>query len=416
MISRRVSRALLAALVAVAVPAPGWSLTFTPIMQVNALGGQYYTGSDHSDGGNFDGSFVPVLGLTPSFYLIPVYLGSFHHTQSVYNFLGENTLIDKQVDQTLVLRAAWAFTADWRFKPRVGYRREWIKQSTDETLSTGLFNYYRAFGGASVERVLGNGSIEFSYEYGPTRYPNYQALDSDPRFTSTGITQSAGTDVLNFNAHETSIIYQNGGNRRLSLLANFTWVRENFVDQRIITSDEQGFQDFVDTNRKDDVLNLALQQSLRANEAWRFGMGETFQYYLSNQNAYDATQIFGTPYTYRYYNFFDLQVYPSLTRYWDHQRWECTLGGTFGYRQYAHRKAQDEFGTNTNDLIHSWNRGANLTVRYAIFHDSENRYLRGLYAVLTGTILTYTSNTRYEANYPYNYTVYNYLGGLSWGF
>ena len=44
------------------------------------------------------------------------------------------------------------------------------------------------------------------------------------------------------------------------------------------------------------------------------------------------------------------------------------------------------------------------------------RWLKGFHAVLTANILTYWSNTRYEVNYPYNYTVYNYLGGLSWDF
>jgi len=61
-------------------------------------------------------------------------------------------------------------------------------------------------------------------------------------------------------------------------------------------------------------------------------------------------------------------------------------------------------------------RGATITLRYDLGKNATIRWLKGLHAVLTGNVLTYWSNTRYEANYPYNYTVYTYLGGLSWDY
>src|SRR4029077_20665675 len=128
-------------------------------------------------------------------YLIPIYLGSYHETQGIYNFLGQNTLITRQFDQTGVLRAAWAASSSWRIKPRAGYTKEWIQQSTDESLWNGLFNFRRATGGISAEKVLANGSFEVGYDYGSIQYPNYQALTGDSRLTSTGINQNAGTNV-----------------------------------------------------------------------------------------------------------------------------------------------------------------------------------------------------------------------------
>jgi len=396
---------------------PAAAFTFTPIAHLSAVGGQYFTGSTHSNGVNVDGSFVPVLGFSPAFYLIPIYLGSYHQTQSVYNFLGQNTLISEQMDQTGVLRSAWAMNANWRLKPRFGYTKEWIKQSTDESLENGLFNYTRAFGGISAERVLGNGSLEIGYDRGMVRYPNYQALIGDSRLTTTGINQNAGTDVLNFNTHETSLAYQFGAaDKRWNIGTNFTWVREEFTDQKVITTDVSGFEDFVPTQRTDDIFNLTFQQGFRPGARWGFNFGESIQYYTSNQNAFDSTQLFAAPFTYRYYNFVETQLNPAVTLYLDDARWDVTLAGNFGYRQYSHRRVQDGTGAYQDSLIYSMNRGTTLTVRYAIGKNSTQKWLKGLYATLTGNVLTYWSNTRFEGNYPYNYTVYTYLGGLSWDY
>ncbi len=391
------------------------ALSFTPIARVSALGGQYFTGATHSTGANVDWNFVPVIGLNSRLYLIPIYIGAYRETQSIYNFLGENTLIQRQLSQTGFLRMAWAMSSSWRLKPRVGHKTEWIKQSTDGSLSGGLFNYKRFNSGLSAERVLGNGALEFGYEYGSTRYPNYQALDADPRLTTTGITSSAGTDVLNFNSHEVSLSYQLGADdKRWALQNTFIWLRQDFVDQKVITTTAMGFEDFVDKNRSDDIYNLALQQSFRISPRWGVGMGEVFQYYMSNQNAFDATQLFVNPYTYRYYNFVDLQLNPSVSLYWDESRWETTLTGNFGYRKYSHRRTQDAFGTYEDRLIHSLNRGCSLALKYRLFRDTSQRWLRGLSAVISGSVVTYRSNTDYEVNYPYNYSVYNYQGGLTW--
>ena len=396
------------------------AFSVTPIAHLSAVGGQYFTGSTHSNGVNIDSSLVPVLGFSPSIYLIPIYLGSYHQTQSVYNFLGQNTLIQEQMDQTGVLRSAWAMNANWRLKPRIGYTKEWIKQSTDESLQNGLFNYTRAVSGISAERVFGNGSLEIGYDRGMVRYPNYQSLLSDPRFTSTGITPLVGTNVLNFDSDESSLTYQiSSSDKRWNLSNVFTWVRENFVDQNIITTTVTSFPAESSDNklRTDDIFNLILQQGLRPSSRWSFNLGETIQYYTSNQNSFDTAPVnVATPFTYRYYNFIETQLNPSITLFLDEARWDLTLAFNYGYRQYSHRRMQDGTGANQDSLIHSMNRGTTLTFRYAIGRNSPHKWLKGLYATLTGNVLTYWSNTRFEGNYPYNYTVYTYLGGLSWDY
>jgi hypothetical protein len=312
------------------------------------------------------------------------------------------------MDHTGVLRLSYAPSDAWRLKPRIGFKKEWVQQSTDGSLYGGLFNFARFFTGLSAERLLGGGSLELGYEFSQTRYPHYQALDADPRLTTTGITANAGTDVLDFNSHELSLTYQRiSPNKRWGFNGQLIWLRQHFIDQKVITQDAGGFEDFDQGNRRDDdVFNLSLQQTIKPDSRWTFGLGETAQYYISDQNAFDATQLYVTPFTYRYYNFVDLKLSPSITRSFRAGRWDTTLAGDFGYRRYSHRRRQNASGTYEDGLIATWNRGCTLTLRY--------RILKGLHAVMTGSILTYQSNTRYEQNYPYNYTVSSYLGGLSW--
>lgn len=389
--------------------APVGGVTFSPIVRLSSLGGQYYTGSTHASGVNVDSSFVPVIGLTPRLYLIPIYLGTYHETQSVYNFLGETTLIQRQLDQSGTLRLDWAVSPVWRLKPRAGYKREWTKQSTDEGLGNGLFNYDRIFGGVSGQMASGGASLELGFEYNKTRFPNYQALSADPRLTSTGITANAGTDVLNYNSYQASLTPElKSGDKRWLLNGTFTWIRQNFVDQKVITTTTGGLEDFLNEMRTDDIYNLSVQQSFRSTPSWVLGLGETIQYYTSNQNAFDASQVFSTPFTFHYYNFIEPQVSPSISLLLDESRWELTLAGSYAFRQYAHRRTQDSSGAFQNELIHTNAYTASLTVRY--------RLLKGLYTVLTGSFLKSTSNMNYEVNYPYNYTNWTYLGGMSWEF
>jgi len=381
----------------------------TPLARVTALGGQYFTGETDSSGVNTEAYLVPVVTFSPRLHLIPIYMGSYRRVQSVYNFLGENTLIDKNMEHTGVLRLSWQASAAWRIKPRSGYKRAWVKQSSDDSLSGGLFNNGRMFGGASVERLLANGSFEIGYDYSMTRYPNYQAVDADPRLTTTGITSSAGTDVLDYNSHETSLQWNHAAaDKRWDVSGNFTWLRQHFIDQKVISQGSDGFQSFVDKKRHDDIFNLALNQNWRPNAHWSFGLGETVQHYVSNQNAFDATQLYVNPFTYRYYDFTDTQLLPQITRKWLEGTWETTLSGQFGYRRYSHRRAQDGSGTYLDKRIWSANRGGSVSIRYKI------PKVKGLFALMTASVVTYWSNTRYETNYPYNYTTYNYLGGLSW--
>ena len=70
------------------------------------------------------------------------------------------------------------------------------------------------------------------------------------------------------------------------------------------------------TDRVDDVYLLSSQQSFAFQTTrflkrfWQPSLTETVEYYVSNQNAFDANQIVFVP---SYYNFVDIQLNPALT-------------------------------------------------------------------------------------------------------
>ena len=382
------------------------AISVSPVLRFSALGGEFFTTSAESTGGNYDATIAPVIGLSDTFYLIPIYLGSYKQVPSVYDFLGESTIIDRQLDHQAVLRTLWAVNSVWRIKPRFGFKREYVKQNTDDSLQTGLFNYTRYTGGIAVEAVLPLGSIELAYDYGRTGYPNYQATIDDPLLIGTGLTTGVGTNILDIYTHESSINYDyTTKDKRWRWVANIDWLRENFIDQKIITQDtETNTETFFNKQRTDDIFTLTLQQIWKYSERWSFGLGEVFQDYVSNQNAFDASQIDAPSFTYRYYNYFDTQFNPTLTITLG--RFDTSVVGNLGYRRYNHRQTQDVNGNYTGSLIHSFNRGLTATTRY--------RIAKGLYMVLSRSLVTYTSNTQFEQDYPYNYSVFNVYGGITW--
>jgi hypothetical protein len=97
---------------------------------------------------------------------------------------------------------------------------------------------------------------------------------------------------------------------------------------------------------------------------------------------------------------------PNVTWISGSKRLQLTVGGSYGYRPYFSRRAQDGQGLYQSQTIYTMSRGASVALRYHLW--------KGFSAVVQSNVLTYWSNTRYELNYPYNYTVYNYQGGLSW--
>lgn len=383
-----------------------WSeaVSVSPILRFTALGGEFFTTSARSTGANYDGVIAPVIGLTDRFYLIPIYTGSYKQVPSVYDFLGESTLIEKQLDHQVTLRSLWALDSIWRLKPRVGFKREYVKQSTDDTLQGGLFNYNRIYGGGAVEAVLPIGSFEVGYEYGLQGYPNYQASIDDPLLTGTGLTTGAGTDILDIHTHESTLNYEKySPDKRWRWVANFSWLRENFLDQKVISQTDSNIA-FIDKKRIDDIFTLALSQTLKKSARWTFGLGQAFTYYVSNQNAFDASQLAAAPFTYRYYNYLDMQLNPTVTI--TIGRFDTSVTGILGYRKYLYRHTQDINGEFRDNQIHTVNRGGTAVTRF--------RIAKGLYAVLSRTLSTYKSNTDYQFDYPYNYSVFNVFGGMTW--
>jgi len=101
-----------------------------------------------------------------------------------------------------------------------------------------------------------------------------------------------------------------------------------------------------------------------------------------------------------------VQLNPTLTTPVIPNRLEVTWLLNLGFRQYTHRQAQDSSGIYQGEPIHVWNRALGGIIRY--------RITKSLYAVLVRNLVTYSSNSHFDQNYPYNFSAFDILGGLSW--
>ena len=376
-------------------------MSVAPYANLTALGGPYFGSGSRSNGASIDGALLPAVTVNPHLAFFPIVFGSYQEVQSVYQFFGENVLIQRRLDLQGGLRGEWQFAENWFLKPRFGYKEEWAQQSQGESLWNGLFKYNRAFAGTSLQRKWGKQSLEVGFDYSATTFPNYHSLTSGP--------DAPGQNVLDFHSTEVSLIYDlSSQDQRFHWNSNLTWVEERFSDQKVVTVGDAGTGVFSDRNRTDDIVNLALKQTFQVSPRWVFSSVETLMDYISNQNSFDSTQLSASPFTPRYYDFGDVQLNPSLTLLLDQQKWTFTVGGSLGYRQYWDRLAQDGDGQFLSGRAYSMNRGATFTTTY--------RFWKRWKLVFTGSALTYFSNTRFEQNYPYNYSVYTYLAGLNYEF
>lgn len=374
----------------------------TPVADVTVLGGQYFLeGNSAAFDGNVDAMVVPVVNFTPKTALLPIYQGSFRGTKDVEDLVGGGTLVQTRMDHSLTLKLVHQFTPNFSLKGKVGYKKEWLKETVDETFSNGLFNYDRLVTGVEMERDKPETKIRVGYDFYTMRYPNYRSLGSDSRFTDVGLTATAGTDILDYNTHELFFEKRNKIGEKSSWVWGYDVAYKGFQDQKVVTA-SGGYSA---SNRFDMSHQLSSGVELQKDNV-TFGLDGVFQFYHSNQNSFDASRAF---FNKRYYNFGEVHLTPSVslnigkgssgplrtTFFWD-----------FGFRRYTDRIAQDPDGEPTGAKLHQAFHALGFRVKYPLPH--------GLSLRTQANYKVYSSNMNYEKNYRYNYDAVTYFAGLGW--
>lgn len=390
-------------------------LEVSPIYGLQVLGGQnFYSGQRNSLSANFTGIVAPAMKFNDKWALLPSYHSVYSGTQQVLDVVGAGTLFQSQWDNRLGMRAV--YTPDgsqWRFKPSLSAKSEFLQQSKDEQLGSGLFDYLMFGAGFDAEYVYRDPfSVKLGVNYFQTHFRNYTTLES--RIATQFQGQSLARELVGDHILDTKNFLFTASieaplAERLIIEGFSSFMYGRFPQQRLVAPSG----DLSSPLREDVTTSLGASFKMPAelNSDLRLlgTLDFTGAYTSSNQNSFDATQTRFIPY---YYNFGQVSVAPGVRFVLGPVKQATVVGlsATYWYRRYPYRNTQDpgsgayQDGTSTH--MHNWMLNATATYPMAphfslVFNVQHGRA---------------QSNQSFQQFYRYNYTTTNYLFGFSYDY
>ncbi len=402
-------------LVALALPAS--AAEWTPVLSASLAGGQYFfQGQRGSLGGNASLTAAGLLKTSDLWSVLPMYAGSYRGTKGVDDGVGAGTLFQQQMDHTVSVTGIRKLQdSSWRVRPSAGYKREFLKETRDETWGKGLFDYQKISAGLEFENVYKD---PFSFRAGLdvflVRFPNYASLESqsgvDPFGDPLG-RELASKRVLDTNNVQLSASGSKpwpADDPKLVLQGSYSFLLKMFADQHLVQPSGQ----FENTNRRDYVNTLGgsvgKPVQLRVfGEDGRLDLnfGLNFAYNRSNQNTFDATFA---QYIADSYSYWTLGGGPGANLSWGDAKAPTWLSATFRWNRqtYTGRLVQDGVGVYSSAKQHHDRYNLGLAYGYPIAPKFTMTFRTN--------ILWAASNHTYEKNYSYTYRAMNYLIGVNY--
>ena len=399
------------ALAAVAAgPGEARAATMDTLVTGQLLGGQYaFGGRKGALGGDASLSVVPAVRVNEGLSLVPVLTSSYQGTKQVVDLVGAGTLFQEQMDHRLGVRAVIEDPGGrWRFKPSVGYKYELLKETKDEAWGHGLFDYRRLGGGVEVEYLYRRPySVRAGIEDFYTSFPNYESLESQAPADLQGrplARELAGRHVLDQHG-QTVFLAATWPSGRFEQEGRLAIQHVRYPGQHLIDSAGQ-FGSAV----RDDFLttlgwSLSMPAELNTDLHWLGSLSLGADYNASDQNSYGAADFKALP---NYYDYGDVNAgVGGKFLYGERGRPVVfSAGVSWSLRRYPYRPPQDSTGLYGGGAQRErfWSFSAS-----ALYPMAERWSLVARFQ--TGRA---SSNQHYEQMYAYNYTVTNYVCGVSY--
>lgn len=407
----------LSAVVLLACALPASAAEWTPVLNASLMGGQYFfQGQRGNLGGNASLTAAGLGKLSDDWSVLPMYTGGYRGTKGVDDGVGAGTLFQQQMDHTLsVTGIRKLHDSTWRVRPSAGYKREFLKETRDESWGHGLFDYEKISAGLEFENVY---KEPFSFRAGldvfRVRFPNYQSLESQSGVDPLG--DPLGRELASKNVLDTYDIQLNAAGSRpwpfddpkLVLQGSASFLYKGYTDQHIVQENGQ----FKNTDRRDFAQSLAgslgkpiPMRLFDSDGRLDLNFGLNFAFSESNQNTFDATfaRYIGDSYSY-----WLLGAGPGATLSWGDKKAPVWTSASFRWsrQSYLGRLVQDEVGV------------------YGSAKQYHDRYTLALaygYPIAPNFTMTFktnvlwaSSNHKYNKNYSYAYRAMNYLLGVSY--
>ncbi|MBI5623887.1 MAG: hypothetical protein HY924_08925 [Elusimicrobia bacterium] len=396
--------------------------TYTPVYKAALLGGQYFLkGTNAHVSANGSLNVAPVIEFDDRWSLVPHYWFNYQGTKGVGDGVGAGTLFQQQMDHRLSLSPMYRIAeTDWKLKMPISYRRNFTKETADETWGEGLFDYDKLSFGLEAENLYND---PFSYRVGFDAYkvgfPNYESLESQNQVDPAGnplnreLTSKDVLDTWNFQltlAGSRPYPYEDPV---VSLYATVSSLYQPYSDQRIVNRLGQnnenkpfGRQDFLQNLSAGVGYPRTIQigsRDVRTSTMFTFNAG----YNGSNQNSFDAAR---TMFIYDAYSYYTLGGGPNYVIAWgDKKRPKSfNFGFQYSHQVYTGRLAQTAEGAYTGS--NQWQD------RYTASLGTSFPFARNFNLVTKANFLWATSNQAYEKTYLYSYRTANYMMGFTFDY
>ncbi|MBI3551756.1 MAG: hypothetical protein HY077_04500 [Elusimicrobia bacterium] len=387
------------------------AVEISPIYGLQMLGGQsFYSGQKGTLSGNLNGTIAPAMKFNDKWSLLPTINTAYQGTEQVLDVVGGQTLFQMQWDNLAAAKLIYTPEgSDWRLKPSTSFKYELLKESNDERLGSGLFDYYQWSAGFEGEYLYRDPfSFHAGGDYFELHFPNYTSLESQAATNFGG--QSLARELVGNRVIDTQNAMLGLGvsapiQDRFVVEGGGRVLYQHFPNQHLVDATGN-----LTTPLRDDVattLSGSLKMPVEFNADLRTlgALDLSGTYNSSNQNNFDASQTKFIPY---FYNYGEVKVAPSFKLLVGSPRQPIVLGlsAAYWYRRYPYRPTQDPAGAYLSDHIHTnnWMTGANLNYpmapHFSLVFDFN--YGRG------------SSNQQFEQFFKYNYSTSNYWFGFNY--
>lgn len=379
---------------------PAWAtLKESFLIDADVNGGYYNLKEvDKSVGGNLRLNIGLPFEFDKSNLLLSFYEISYEETDRAKTEEGV-VWTDKLLDQFVSVGYIRRFNDKIENKLSLQYLKEQIKGTKDESLTSGLYNY---FDWGIKEQIKYKGYVsklpaifEGGYKFYLRQYPHYEGLYYK--------TYKIGPHwVEDYKGHK---IWAGADIQAGEKIYSFEYIHlwKQYTDDMIQIEPKSGMEyPFSEEKRKEKVnwLEIGFANNLR--DWMSVKLGIELNQRRSNQNYYDTKSLI------LYTHFFDYNEYrisPSfiLSLYEDIL---CHVNYSYIYRKYNGRPVQDEKGNYLKEKLDKQDHIFTIITSYPL---SKGWNLKAnLYYDIS------KSNTAYEQTYKYNYHSINFSLGINY--
>ncbi len=396
---------------------PASAVEWAPVLNASLSGGQYFfKGQRGNLGGNAAVTAAGLVKLDDRWSLLPMYNVGYRGTKGVDDGVGAGTLFQQQMDHTLSVTGIRKLQdSTWRVKPSVGYKREFLKETRDESWGHGLFDYEKIAAGVELENVYKEPfSARAGLDVYRVRFPNYESLESrsgvDPFGDPLGreLASKHVLDTWNWQASASGSRPWPFTDPKVVLQGSYSLLYKDFIDQRIVVASGQ----FENSGRRDFLQSFAGSAGhpvpvkvFGSDGRLDLSLGLNLAYNRSNQNTFDPNFA---KFLSDSYSYWVIGLGPGAALSWGDKKapvW-TSMSLRWTRQSYLGRLVQDEVG---------------------VYGSQKQKHDRWIFSLAYGyplapkltmtfrtNVLWASSNQKYQKNYSYTYRAMNYLIGVAY--